>query len=240
MEYKLKLDSFEGPLELLYQLVKKNKIDISEISLAKIADQYLKQLDKLDKDNLEFASEFLVIAAELIQIKVRMLLPTQKAEVEDESNLVHRLHEYELFKNIAKILKEYENEAQNYFPVEVSVEDVLNEELEIDLSISSEELYQAVLVAIQSEKEEKNKVIKNPVLDYIKEEKINIEDKIEDIISIIKKNNYQVGFINLIKDRSNKMEIVVTLLSLLELMKLKQVRVTQNNPFSEINVGLEG
>lgn len=105
MAYELQLDSFQGPLEVLYQLVKKNRIEISELSLASIAEQYIDYMQRLKEFNLELASEFMLIATELMQLKLRTLLPREdKEEVEEEEgrNLVERLQEYHYFKRFLK------------------------------------------------------------------------------------------------------------------------------------------
>lgn len=108
MAYELHLDSFQGPLEVLYQLVKKNRIEITELSLASITEQYLDYMERLKEFNLELASEFMVIATELIQLKLKTLLPAEKAEEEEEedsSDLVRRLQEYHYFKKVSEILR---------------------------------------------------------------------------------------------------------------------------------------
>ncbi|MGM0548601.1 MAG: segregation and condensation protein A [Bacillota bacterium] len=241
MDYKLVLDDFEGPLELLYQLVKKNEINISEVSLAQITDQYLKHLEQMREFDLDLASEFLIIAAELIEIKIKALLPKKEVEAEPESEheLITRLREYELFKNIAQMLKKWEEEAGNRYQVEVDIEELMPEMLQIDLEISALKLHELVIKALTSEKEEKTEIIRNPKLEYLKEEKFNIRNKIRDILQDIREVNHKISFFELIKEKDNQLEIVVSLLALLELMKRKKVKVIQENNFSEIMVQKE-
>lgn len=241
MDYKLVLDDFEGPLELLYQLVKKNEINISEVSLAQITDQYLKHLEQMREFDLDLASEFLIIAAELIEIKIKALLPKEEVEAEPESEheLITRLREYELFKNIAQMLKKWEEEAGNRYQVEVDIEELMPEMLQIDLEISALKLHELVIKALTSEKEEKTEIIRNPKLEYLKEEKFNIRNKIRDILQDIREVNHKISFFELIKEKDNQLEIVVSLLALLELMKRKKVKVIQENNFSEIMVQKE-
>jgi len=240
MDYKLILDDFEGPLELLYQLVKKNEIKISELSLARITDQYLQYLEQMREFDIDLASEFLIIAAELIEIKIKALLPEEKEqEEESEHELITRLREYELFKNIAEMLKEWEEKAGNRYQAKVDIEDLMPEMLQVDLEISASELHGLVIKALTAEKEEDTEVLKNPKLEYLKEEKFNIRDKIRDILKNIRQVNSEVSFFHLINEENNQLEIVVSLLALLELMKRKRIRVVQNSNFSDIRISME-
>ena len=240
MDYKLILDDFEGPLELLYQLVKKNEIDISEVSLAKITDQYLEYLEQMREFDIDLASEFLIIASELIEIKIKALLPKEEEqEEESEHELITRLREYELFKNIAQMLKEWEEKAGNRYQAQVDIEELMPEMLQVDLEISANELYELVVKALTAEKEEETEVIENPNLEYLKEEKFNIRNKIRDMLKDIRTVNDEISFFNLIKENDNQLEIVVSLLALLELMKRKRIKVVQRNNFSDIRISME-
>jgi segregation and condensation protein A len=240
MDYKVILEDFEGPLELLYQLVKKNEIDISEVSLARITDQYLNYLEQMKEFDLDLASEFLIIAAELIEIKIRALLPTQE-ETEDsgEHELITRLREYELFKNIAQLLKEWEAEAGNRYQCNVDIEDLMPERLQVDLNISAQQLHELVIQALTAEKEKETEVVRNPKLEYLKEEKFNIRNKIRNMLQDIRHLKQETSFFNLLDDRHNQLEIVVSLLALLELMKRKRIKVRQESNFADIKISLE-
>jgi len=240
MDYKLILDDFEGPLELLYQLVKKNEIKISELSLARITDQYLQYLEQMREFDIDLASEFLIIAAELIEIKIKALLPEEKEqEEESEHELITRLREYELFKNIAQMLKEWEEEAGNRYQTQVDIEELMPEMLQVDLEISAAELHELVIKALTAERKEETEVLNNPRLEYLKEEKFNIRDKIRDILKNIRQVKQEVSFFNLINEENNQLEIVVSLLALLELMKRKRIKVVQNSNFSDIRISME-
>ncbi|MFP4661507.1 MAG: segregation and condensation protein A [Halanaerobiales bacterium] len=238
-KYEIQLDSFQGPLEVLYQLVKKNRIEISEISLARIAEQYLDYMEQLKDFNLELASEFMVIAAELIQIKVRTLLPRNVDEEEEEdSNLVQRLKEYHYFKRVSKILQEYEEKGSRYFPRAVDIAEIIGEELEVNLEIELSELqeaYQGVLLALMEldddveQKEDRN-------WNQLNFEEIKIEDKTSYILDRLSRVSSGLTFSDLLIDRYNRMEVVVTFLSILELAKRARVRIKQEKIFSNINV----
>ncbi|MFW6294214.1 MAG: segregation and condensation protein A [Halanaerobium sp.] len=240
MEYQIVLDSFEGPLDLLYQLVKKNEINISEISLAKITDQYLDYINQMQHFDIEFAGEFLIIAAELIEIKINAILPKEKDEAEEsEHELIARLKEYELFKNIASLLKKWEEEAGHRYHCRVDIDDLMPEVMQVDLEINADELKELIIKALTAEKEREPEVLINPKLEYLKEEKFDISNKIREMLKDIRKVNDEISFYNLLNEKNNQLEIVVTLLALLELMKRKRIRVTQQNNFAEIKISLE-
>jgi len=191
--------------------------------------------------DIDLASEFLIIAAELIEIKIKALLPQEEESEEEESEheLITRLREYELFKNIAQMLKEWEEEAGNRYRAQVDIEELMPEMLQVDLEISVSKLHELVIKALTAEKEEETEVLRNPKLEYLKEEKFNIRNKIRDILKDIRRVNQEVSFFHLIKEENNQLEIVVSLLALLELMKRKRIKVVQENNFSDIRISME-
>jgi len=240
MAYELKLDQFQGPLELLYQLIKKNKIEISEISLARVTEQYLEYLNNLKDFNLDMASEFMVIAAELVEIKTRTLLPGENSEREEEdsNSLVNRLKEYHYFKKISGLLQEYEENTSRMYtrPVlekfEPDKEFKLNLELELDELIAA---YKKAMAAANLEDEQKGEAVERKwhKIDF---ENIRIEDKTEYIKEKLLKSPSGVSFIELIEDKRNRLEIIVTFLSILELAKIKQIKLKQEKIFANIQV----
>jgi len=240
MAYELQLDQFQGPLELLYQLIKKNKIEISEISLARVTEQYLEYLNNLKDFNLDMASEFMVIAAELIEIKTRTLLPGEnnEREEEDSNSLVNRLKEYHYFKKVSGLLQEYEENTSRMFtrPVlekfEPDKEFKLNLELELDELIAA---YKKAMAAANLEDEQKEEAVERKwhKIDF---ENIRIEDKTEYIKEKLLKSPSGVSFIELIEDKRNRLEIIVTFLSILELAKIKQIKLKQEKIFANIQV----
>lgn len=238
MEYEIQAGDFQGPLDLLYKLVKKNQIEISEISLAKITEEYLYHIKKIEKFNLDQASEFMVLASELLEIKARFLLPHQdEEEEEDESNLVQRLEEYELFKNIAVELELYLDKAARTYRLPPERELIKGEgKLNIDISLDEfKNLYKTALEASKEGDEEK----KDPhysEMDYINSDRFNVEEKREDITKIIKENPKGVKFRDLLYNKDDILEIVVTLLSLLELVRLREIEIFQEKLFSEMKI----
>ena len=237
MEYEIQAGDFQGPLDLLYKLVKKNQIEISEISLAKITEEYLYHIKKLNKLNLDQASEFMVLASELLEIKARLLLPHQDEEEEDdESNLVQRLEEYELFKNIAVELELYLDKAARTYRLPPEKELIKGEgKLNIDISLAEfKDLYKTALKASEDDEEKIDPHYSE--MDHINTDRLSVEDKREDINNLIKENPEGVKFKDLLYDENDILEIVVTLLSLLELVRLKEVDVFQEKLFSEMRI----
>ncbi|MGM0436698.1 MAG: segregation and condensation protein A [Bacillota bacterium] len=238
MEYEIQAGDFQGPLDLLYKLVKKNQIEISEISLAKITEEYLYHIKKIEKFNLDQASEFMVLASELLEIKARLLLPDQDEEdEEDESNLVQRLEEYELFKNIAVELELYLDKAARTYRLPPERELIKGEgKLNIDISLDEfKNLYKTALEAYKEEEEEKEDPHYSE-MDHINSDRLNVEEKREDITNIIKENPEGVKFRDLLYNNDDILEIVVTLLSLLELVRLREVEIFQEKLFSEMKI----
>ncbi len=241
MEYEIQVGDFQGPLDLLYKLVKKNKIEISEISLANITEQYLYHLKELKKFNLDLASEFMVLATELLEIKAKLLLPENNIEEDDEndSDLVQRLEEYELFKNISVELELYLDKASRSFRLPPEKELIKGKgKLKIDKSIDEfREMYKKV---IKAKKERKRKEEREDAhyseMNHINTNRLSVEDKTLDINNIIKNNPEGVKFSDLINDKKDILEIVVTLLGLLELVRLNRVEVYQDKLFSEMKI----
>ncbi|MFW5985189.1 MAG: segregation and condensation protein A [Halanaerobiaceae bacterium] len=242
MDYKIKLDSFEGPLDLLYQMVKKNEIELNEISLARVTEQYLEYTGYFQSFDLEVASEFMLIAGELIQLKTSILLPQKEdaGEEEEKMDLVTRLEEYEFYKNIAQKLKEYRKEASRiyYRPEEMTY--LTEEEYKLELKISPDhlrEIYNQVLTASREKKEEVQEKAINDKINYLQTQKYKVEDKVNHVREeLTAARDNQVLFRELITRKNDFLEVVVTLLGILELVHLKEVKVKQTQLFSEITI----
>lgn len=233
MAYEVQIDSFQGPLELLYQLVKKNEIEINKISLAKITGQYLDYMEQLQKFNLETASEFMVIASELIELKAGKILPEDDKNEEDDDNkndLVQRLKEYQLFKKVSGLLKKRGKTAGEFFEHPVK----FDYEPQLELNLEPSQLENAFYQAYQSTSE--NKDSEEEEMEYIDSEKIKVEDKINEIVGLIQQYSSEFTFERLLKNKNNQMEIVVTLLSILELIKLSKITVQQDRLFTQIKI----
>ena len=224
--YKIKLDAFEGPMDLLMHLIDKNKIDIYDIPIATLTQQYMDHLDKFKEFNIEIASEFLVMAATLLQIKSRMMLPKPPKEEEGEEEdprreLVQRLLEYRRFKQVSSVLSEMAQTQERFYarePLSIPVQHLPPENLSMGLLL---EAFRTVLEV----KEE----LKIPDV-LVTPEEYSIQDKMEDIMSLL----------NLLFSEAfrsgTRTELIVTFLALLELIKLKTIAVKQQRAFAEIYI----
>ncbi len=231
-DYKVKLDAFEGPMELLMHLIDKNKIDIYDIPIASLTQQYMDYLDKFKEFNMEIASEFLVMAATLLQIKSRMMLPKPpKEEVEEDEEdprreLVQRILEYRKFKQVSSMLSEMAVTQERFYarePLSVPVQHLPPEALSLELLL---EAFRTVL-------EVKEELRIPDVL--VTPEEYNIQDKMEDIMSLLNRANGKLLFSEAFRS-GRKSELVVTFLAMLELIKLKTITVKQQRAFAEIYI----
>jgi len=229
--YKIKLPAFEGPLDLLLHLIRENKIDIYDIPIAFITGQYLEYIEMMKELDLEIAGEFLVMAATLIYIKSRMLLPPDEEvtpeEVEDPRlELVQRLLEYQAFKDAASILKEREDEWLKVFdrePAEADDGESAPDELYL-FDINMYDLLGAFKKILDSTPEE--------VL-TITREALTVKDKISLIIEMLE-NIESIRFEELFKDNVTRTQMIVTFLALLEILRLGLARAYQEKEFGNI------
>jgi segregation and condensation protein A len=236
-DYKVKLEVFEGPLDLLLYLIKKEEVDIYEIPIERITNQYMQYLSLMQLLNLEVAGEFLVMAATLMYIKSRMLLPTDQqvtdAEAEEGEDprweLIRQLVEYKKFKEAALQLGRREEEQSNIFT---------RQSPDTGLAIDAKEAPLAD-VSIFDLIAAFNEVLKkaNAREDFreIYEERFTVSDKIEEILYTLRERS-GIHFRELFTDNATRAEVVVTFLALLELIRLKRLRVQQNDAFGEIDV----
>lgn len=229
--YKIKLPEFEGPMDLLLHLIKENKVDIYDIPISLITGQYLEYIEIMKELDLEIAGEFLVMAATLIQIKSRMLLPPEEEAPPDEMEdprleLVQRLLEYQAFKDAASILKEKEDERLKIFvrPPEVPAEE---EALLPELYLFDVNLFD-LLAAFK-------KLLRNapPEMRTITRETLTVKDKMMHIIDMIE-NIESLRFEELFKESFTRVQLIVTFLALLELLRLGLARVYQEQQFGNI------
>lgn len=230
-DYKIKIDAFEGPMDLLMHLIEKNKIDIYDIPIAELTRQYLDYLDKFREFNMEIASSFLVMAATLLQIKSRMMLPkAPKEEGEPEEDprfeLVQRILEYRKFKQVSQVLGDMAGVQERFVarePMELPVHHLPPGNLSLRQLV---EAFHTVL----SVKEELSipKALVEP-------EEYSIKDKMEDIILLLGRSRGKLLFSEAFRS-GTRGELIVTFLALLELMKLRTVTVKQQRSFAEIYI----
>ena len=233
MTYKVKLEVFEGPLDLLLYLIKKEELNITDIPIAKITDQYLEYLELMQLLDLDIAGEFLVMAATLMHIKSQMLLPPgqanqEEAEEDPRAELVRRLLEYKKFKEAASQLAQMESQQKRLF----SRVGVLQPE---GAAISKETLVEASLFDLITAFTKVLKDIpKNVFLEVVKDE-FTVSQKMHDILHMMVEKQ-SIFFLDLFKAAKYKTEMITIFLALLELIRLKAVVIKQALLFGDIEV----
>jgi segregation and condensation protein A len=234
-EYKVKFEVFEGPLDLLLYLIKKEEVDIYEVNLTRLATQFIEYIDTLRMLDLEIAGEFLVMAATLMYIKSRELLPVeQQAQVEGEDEgedprweLIRQLVEYKKFKDAAAQLQVLEARQEDVFPrTPGKLEFAAEESSRPEASIF--DLVNAVNVVLKrfSRPEDRRDIF---------EDKWTVSEKIEHLMRALSERP-SLRFSELFEGVTSRSEVVVTFLALLELIRLKQITAMQREPFGEIEV----
>jgi segregation and condensation protein A len=227
VSYQVKLQEFEGPLPLLLELIEKQKLDITTVSLAQVADDFLAYIENGKDINLTNLSEFLLIASHLILIKSKALLPFfefTKEEEEDIEDLEGRLREYRRFKKAAQALGENWMKQNISFSKQEEKIEVVQTKMP---DVTGDDLHKFILGIIS--RNEKEEEIEEEVLEVA----ISLEEKITDLRNAILKRA-KVSFNETIKDSKNKIEVVVSFLAVLEMMKQKFVVVKQAGAFGDI------
>ena len=231
--FPVRLSNFEGPLDLLLHLIKKHEVQIWDIPIALVTRQYLDYLELMQELDLEVAGEFLVMAATLIHIKSRLLLPRPAPEQESPDEdprdaLVQRLIEHQRFKMAAELLHEKETvrSAQWSRPDE-RVADIAGEEAEPELEVDLFSLLTAFKAVVERAR-------RRPTV-LVPAEQVSIEDRIAQLLARLSETE-AYSFEALFGDASTRAELIVTFLALLEMIRLKLVRVLQSGPFGDIRV----
>ena len=223
---KIRLDIFEGPLDLLLYLIKKSHLDISDISVSQVVDQYLQFLELMKLLDINIASEYLVMAANLISIKSKMLLPQEEIQEEEEGDpreeLVRKLLEYEKFKEAADFLKEKERQRLKFLPRPATE---VEQPSEVYIEASIFDLINAFKTALKE-------VPKEVFFEVVKEE-YSVEEKIHDLLHVLLVKE-KISLDELFQTARSKLEIVVTFLSILELIKLREIVAVQEKLFGPI------
>lgn len=228
-DYKVELDVFEGPLDLLLYLIKRDEIEINDIPIEKITAQYIKYLDLFKMMDLNIAGEFIVMAATLLQIKSRMLLPPIESGEEEEDDprdeLVKRLIEYKRFKEAADMLQDKEEEQEGVFSrlAKPDIEFEEEEKLLVDASIF--DLLSAFSAVFERADDE--------TMSEIFEDEFSVGDKIAEIKNVIEIEN-KINFSELFMPNVKKAEVFVTFMAILELIKQQMVVIKQEKIFGEI------
>lgn len=229
----LLIGDFEGPLDLLLHLVKKSKMEIFDIEISEITKEYLNYIKEMTDMNLDIASEYLVMAAELIEMKSRKLLPNKKDEEEKEEDenpeeeLKRRLIEYKKYKESTEVFRNLEENRANYYTkAPESLKQYSSEKLENDGSVGIFDLLDAFQKLL--ERQEYNK----PKNTKITRKELSVKERVAKIRDILKVHK-KVNFIELF-DNFSKPYVVVTFLSVLEMAKNREINIKQDNNFSDI------
>ena len=241
MEIAYKLNVFEGPLDLLLHLIEKNKVDIYDIPIVTITEQYLAYVSEMQEQDMDVMSEFLVMAGTLLQIKSKMLLPREETEEEEEEDpraeLVRRLLEYKMYKYAALELKDMELDASHNLykkptiPKEVEEyrEEVDPAELVDGLTLSK---LNDIFRSIMRKQVDKIDPIRSK-FGTIEKEEINIEDRMVQIREEVR-GLKGINFRTLLETQPTRMNIIITFMSILELMKVGSITIRQEETFGEI------
>lgn len=233
MKYKVKLEIFEGPLDLLLYLIKKDEVDICDIPIAKITDQYLEYLEMMKMLDLDIAGEFIVMAATLMQIKSRMLLPPEEVpeeEMEEDprSELVKKLLEYKKFKEAADKLAAIEATTSQLYTRK-------SEERPAPEIEEENEFFEASIFDLLTAFSKILKEVPRDAFHKVVKEKFTVADKIHDIVHMLV-NEPKICFSRFFKTAESKIEIIVTFLAILELIRLKEIIIVQRESFGEIEI----
>ena len=231
----LKLEVFEGPLDLLLHLIKENKMDIFDIEIESITRQYLDYIHKMQENNLDIASAYLVMASELTLIKARMLLPRPKVDEEETEEedprveLVARLLEYQAYKEITKTLKENESKRQE---IHTKLPENINNYIEENTVITGEGSLDLLVDAFKKFLVRKSE--EKPLSTKVTMKEITVSSRKLEIKSILKKEK-KVSFFKLFPV-STKEYIVATFLAILDMARNKELLIKQEELFSDIIV----
>lgn len=236
MDYNIKIDAFEGPLDLLLHLIKQKNVDIYDISIEEITKSYLDYINKMEELNINVASSYLVMAAELMEIKSKSLLPKVESEEDNEEevvsreNLINKLVEYKKYKEMTEVFKELEINRNNIYikpPENINNyvnNEIYNEEIEIDKLVEA-------MKSFLSRKE-----LEKPLKTKITNKEYSVKERKNSIRNIIR-NKKRVEFTELFEEY-NKSYIAVTFLSVLELAKEHELKISQDKNFD--NIFIEG
>ena len=243
MAIPVKLNVFEGPLDLLLHLIDKNKIDIYDIPIVEITDQYMEYIRSMEEENLGVMSEFMVMAATLLDIKCRMLLPKEVNEDGEEEDpraeLVEKLLEYKMYKYMSYELKDRMDEAANVYYKKPSVpKEVLQYREPVDpkellAGVTLEKLNE-IFQSIIRRQEDKIDPIRSR-FGKIEKEEVSLSDKMLQLKAYAG-GHRRFGFRDLLENQCSRVQVIVTFLSVLELMKMGHLHVDQDSLFGEIQI----
>lgn len=235
MEYKITINDFEGPMDLLLHLIKIHDMDIFNISISDITEQYLKFIEEMEEMNLNIASEYLIMAAELLEIKSSILLPKNNVEEEEEDpkeELINRLLEYKIYKEVTNDFKELETKRQDYYTKDIEDLKEFRNNDNMNLDIELNDLLDAFSKFLIRKQEEK------PLNTKISKKEYSVKVRCDEIRTLLKKKK-KIDFEELF-EVYQKDYIIVTFLSILSLARHHELEIIQNDNFDKIHLSYRG
>ena len=231
MIYNFSINDFEGPLDLLLHLIKDNKMEISDINVESITNQYLNFINKMKEESIDVASEYLVMASELVHLKSKMLVNIKddsddEYEINTVSDLQEKLLEYERIKDITNTFKDLESKRLDFYTKIPSNLDEFKKDVPLDNNITLEDLVNAFEMFLNREK------LKKPINTRITKKELSVDDRIKGIRKIFEVRK-KINFTELF-DNFNKPYIIVTFLSVLEMSKNNEISIKQEDNFGNI------
>lgn len=234
MDYSVSLNVFQGPFELLYHLIEKKEIDIYDIPIAEITDQYIEYLNQMMQFNMNVASEFILMASTLIEIKSQMLLPNNEKEEDPRQELVNKLLEYKLFKDVSEKLKEYEDESSYYFSKPKEELAIVSDSKTEQLSLNEVNIYELYNVFISLIKNQNLKIINEYKLKVYREN-YSVKDCVDELMKKLKTTGRVSLFATLgEKKKITKEYVITTFLAFLELSNKQGMKIYQTDTYSDI------
>jgi segregation and condensation protein A len=242
MSYKIKLDIFEGPFDLLVYLIENARMSVYDIQVSEITGQYIRYVEEMKSLDVSVATEFMVLAAALIEIKSKMLLPRMKAdgdgflEEDPRAELVQKILEYKRFKSAAELLEQEEEQTRRIFEKPKEDLTVYTREADEYLNLDLKQFVRAFHLFLQ-----KKKRIDEIRANYtrVERQKVTIDAKIEYIRNLFRfKGRKRLNFRELLPQGSDRYEVILTFVSMLEMIRQKTVSVRQNVNFGEIILSL--
>lgn len=238
--YIVNIDEFDGPLDLLLHFVKESKLEIEDINVALITNQYVEYIESLKELNLNIASEYLVMAAQLIEMKSKILLPREIIDTDElvdyeedpREQLINRLLEYKKYKDLQPLFRTREEDRKNYFmkpPADLTEFVTIDDTLSLPDNLDVYDLLSAF------EKGLRKSIIKNPLTAKINRDEINIEERMEWIIDELTDKDRRMHFDELFAVHT-KQDVVASFIAILELIKYKKVKVYQDLNFGDIYI----
>ena len=240
MDYSIQTKKYEGPMELLFDLISRNKIDIRDISIVEITNQYMEYVDHVKSIDMDLASDFIMMATRLLEIKSRYILYVKdkgESEQDPRQELIDQIEEYKKYRQIAEEIKDKIKEYDNRFYRQVEELELEEEDDNLDLSrinLNEIETLLPDLLKILDQVKKNDKVLeKNPNLKKIVENRtISVEDRIKSLRSKIKEGE-RLSFIQSLESQDKK-EVIASFLAMLELIKLKEIEIIQDKKNKDI------